>query len=104
MKKIKKGSKRIMPLTIEEYMKSNEYDYAYVLQLKEGVKKDFIDADDKKHIRLIATLEIARIKPLFEKLLNSCYSEKFIFDKEKRQAIYLIKIHRRKEKIKYAHC
>lgn len=53
-------------------------------------KKKTIDEQDKKHIRILATLELARDRKMLEKVLNSKFKEEFKYDDERDIAIYKI--------------
>ena len=78
----------------------SKYEFIIGFKAKHIVK--FMSDQDKKHIRILATMQLIRDKQI-EHILNNEFSEKFIFDDEKQTAYYCIKFIR-KEGQKYADC
>ena len=76
--------------------------YEFVIGFKPKQDKNFIDDQDKKHIRIMAILQIAKNGSI-EEVLNREFTEKFIYDKENQMAYYCIKFKRKVVK-KYADC
>lgn len=86
-------------ININEY--SEKYDF--VIGFKSKEKRNIMTDQDKKHIRIMAILQIAKNGSI-EQIMNSEFTEKFIYDKEDQMAYYCIKLIRRKEGKKYADC
>ena len=85
-------------INIEEFQNK----YEIVIGFKSKQDKKFIDDQDKKHIRIMSILHIAKNGNI-EKIMNSEFTEKFIYDKEDQTVYYCIKIKRKVVK-KYADC
>lgn len=86
-------------INIEEF--TNKYEFVIGFKSKEQRKS--ITDQDKKHIRIMAILQIAKNGSI-EKIMDSEFTEKFIYDEEDQMAYYCIKLVRRKEGKKYADC
>ena len=76
--------------------------YEFVIGFKSKEQRKSITDQDKKHIRIMAILQIANNGSIGE-ILDSEFTEKFIYDEEDQMAYYCIKI-KRKEGKKYADC
>ena len=65
--------------------------YDYVLEFKAMKGQTVMTDQDKKHIRIFATLQLAKEQKI-EHILNHKFVESFYFDKEKKIAYYCIRI------------
>lgn len=82
---------------------NEEYEIVIRYKAKDGKNKDSLDEQDKKHIRIMAILQLGHDQQI-DYVLSRDFKEKFIFDKKTQMAYYCIKILRRKEGKKYADC
>lgn len=85
-------------INIEEFRNK----YEIVIGFKSKQDKNYIDDQDKKHIRIMSILQIAKNGNI-EEIMNREFTEKFIYDKEDQTAYYCIKFKRKVVK-KYANC
>lgn len=60
-----------------------------------------ITEQDRKHVRIMAILEIAN-NGLIEKMINEDFVEDFEFDKEKQVVYYKVRFIKERESVKYA--
>ena len=68
--------------------------YDYVFEFKPKTQKIYLSDQDKKHMRIIAMLKLIAQKEI-ERLLKTCFTESFKFEKETQTAYYLIRISKR---------
>lgn len=88
---------------LEEILK-NQDNYDLIIGFKAKRIKDKITNQDKKHIRIMAILKMAK-EGIIEKLMSVKFNESFVFDEEEQVAYYRIKfIKERKDQTKYADC
>ena len=95
---IQRGSEGKLRQMIKELLK-----YDITIGFKSKHQHEFITDQDKKHIRIMSILQIAKNGQIDE-IMNREFTEKFIYDKEDRMAYYCIRFCRRKEGKNYADC
>lgn len=61
-----------------------------------------ITEQDKKHLRLMATLDLARDRELLQLFLGHEFTEKFEYIKEDEKVIYTMTLKKRGERKEYA--
>ena len=79
---------------IKEILQADRF--VHVFKRKETERIEFLSDQDKKHMRIIAILKMAK-EGVIENIMNNEFTEKFTFDKEEQTAIYEIRIKKRKE-------
>ena len=77
--------------------------FVHVFKRKPDDNIEAISDQDKKHMRVIAILQMAK-EGTIPLIMNSEFTEKFYFDKEHQTAIYEIRIKKERKKDKYADC
>ena len=77
--------------------------YEFVVGFKPKNDLKIMTDQDKKHIRILAILQLAHDNQV-EKILNANFNEKFYYDQENKMAYYCIKIQRERKDVKYADC
>lgn len=75
-----------------------------ILVFEDKKHKGSIDEQDKKHIRILATLQLAHDKEVLEYLLNHKFNERFKYDKDKEVVIYEIRFIKERKVKQYADC
>ena len=80
---------------------SDNYDYVIGCKKKDG--DNFMSEQDKKHIRILAILQLARDQQI-DYVLHHKFNEKFVYDTDNQMGYYCIKIIKGKEGKKYADC
>ena len=75
--------------------------YDYVLEFKAMKGQNVMTDQDKKHIRIVATLQLAKEHKI-EFILNHQFTESFLFDKETKIAYYCLRIRKERKVVKYA--
>ena len=76
--------------------------YDIVIGFKSKQDRITISDQDKKHIRIMAILQIAKSGQIKE-IMDREFDEKFIYDNKEQMAYYCVKF-KRKEGRKYADC
>lgn len=81
---------------IDQIMKEKHINADFVYSAKCKVKKEKIDEQDKRHIRLMAISSVVKTRPeLFDWFISKNFTEHFYYDKEESIAYYMIEVERK---------
>ena len=75
--------------------------FVHVFKRKEEEKINYLSDQDKKHMRIIAIVQMLNEGTL-DSIINHAFTEKFVFVKESQTAIYEIKLIKERKKTIYA--
>lgn len=73
-----------------------------ILMFEDKKHKGSFDEHDKKHIRILATLQLAHDKEVLEYVLNHKFNERFKYDKDREVVSYEIRFVKERKVKKYA--
>lgn len=73
-----------------------------ILLFEDKKHKGSIDEHDKKHIRILATLQLAHDKEILDYIMSHKFNEKFKYDKDKEVVIYEIRFVKERKVKEYA--
>ena len=79
---------------IKELLKAVKPSDEIKLVFKNKVGNFELNDQDKKHIRIIAIIELAHDRELMNYILNHSFKESFKLDQEKQEVIYTIKFYK----------
>lgn len=81
---------------------SKKYEFVVGFNRKEDKPVKHLSEQDKKHIRILATLQLAKDRQI-QHLLDNEFVEHFLFDEEKQIGYYCVRLIRKRGK-DYADC
>lgn len=90
-------------IKIDEILKRNGMkENSLIFAFEDKKHKGKIDEHDKKHIRILAVLQIARDEKILTDVLAHKFKEEFKYDEENNMAIYKIIFIKERRKKPYA--